>query len=452
MGLIKTAVNAVRGALADQWLEFIEPDRMSDTTVMAPGIKMRAGDSRNSNFKGSASTVSNGSYINVYPNQLMMLIDNGKIVDYTVEPGRYKVDHSSLPSLFNGEFGEVLKETFDRYRFGGITPGVQKVYYINLQEIKGIKFGTKNPISYFDNFYNAELFLRGFGTYSIKIVNAIKFYMEAIPKDKERVDINDINEQYLSEFLTAFQTAINQMSVDGIRISHVLSKGDMLRKYMMTVLDEEWNEMRGMEIRSVGIDSISYDAESNKLIHMRNTGAMLEKPGIREGYVQGSIARGMEAAGSNANGSMAGFMGMGVGMQAAGGFMGAASQTNSAQMQQMQESQMREQQRAAEAKEEVPGAAALPKEEWQCSCGEMNGGRFCTSCGGAKPVSTSNSTWTCSCGAANSGKFCSECGTKKPEGPKSCRCDKCGYEPKDFAAAPKFCPECGDPFNDQDLI
>ena len=328
MGLIKAIAGAIGGSLADQWLEVIEPDEMSDTTVFTHGVTVRKNDKRNSNRKGTADVISNGSIVHVYDNQCMILVDGGKIVDYSCEPGYYKVDNSSLPSLFNGPFGEAVKEAFGRFKFSGVTPTSQKVFYINLQEIKGIKFGTRTPINYFDNFYNSELFLRTHGDYSIKITNPILFYKEAIPRNAEIVDINDINEQYLSEFLSALQSAINQMSADGIRISHVSSKSMELSKYMSNILDKDWNDMRGFEVHSVGIASISYDDESKELINMRNKGAMLSDPGVREGYVQGSVARGMEAAGSNANGSMAGFMGMGFGMQAGGGFMGAASQSN----------------------------------------------------------------------------------------------------------------------------
>ena len=154
MGIIRAAVNAVHGSLADQWLETVEPYEMGEHTVFTEGILVRKGQ----NKKGS-QTISNGSVIHVYDNQFMMLVDGGKIVDYTAEEGYYKVSHSSMPSMFNGQFGEALKESFNRIRFGGVTPGSQKVYYVNLQEIKGIKFGTRNPVNYFDNFYNAELFL-----------------------------------------------------------------------------------------------------------------------------------------------------------------------------------------------------------------------------------------------------------------------------------------------------
>lgn len=424
MGIIKAIASAVGGGLADQWLEVIEPDEMSDKTVFTRGVTVRRNDSRNANRRGTQDTVSNGSVIHVYPNQFMMLVDGGKVVDYTAEEGYYTVNNSSMPSMFNGEFGDSLKESFNRIKFAGVTPGVQKVFYINLQEIKGIKFGTRNPVNYFDSFYNAELFLRAHGTYSIKIKNPLTFYSEAIPKNDDRVEIEEINEQYLAEFLEAFQSAINQMSADGVRISFVASKGRELSKYMADILDADWGEMRGIEIQSVGISSISYDEESTKLINMRNQGAMLGDATVREGYVQGSVARGIEAAGSNANGSMAGFMGVGMGMQATTGFMGAASQSNQAQME-------RETARATAA-QPVPGS-------WKCSCGNENTGKFCSNCGSPKPEV---STWKCSCGNENTGKFCSNCGKPKPS---QLKCASCGYEPDPSQPAPKFCPECGKP-------
>ncbi len=434
MGIIKAALNSVGGALADQWLEIIEPDEMSDTTVFAEGKKARSDSKRNSNKNGTEDIITDGSIIRVYPNQFMILTDGGKVIDYTAEEGYYKVQNASAPSLFNGNFGDSLKESFSRVKFGGVPSGSQKVFYINLQEIKGIKFGTRMPVNYFDSFYNAELFLRAHGTYSIKITDPLLFFREAVPRNKNRVDINDINEQYLNEFLEALQSAINQMSADGVRISFVASKGRELSKYMSTILDDDWKAQRGMEIQSVGIASISYDGESTKLINMRNQGAMLGDPSIREGYVQGAVARGIEAAGSNANGSMAGFMGVGMGMNSTGSFMNAASASNARQMKQMRE------ENAANANN-----TAKPAGEWKCACGAVNTGKFCTECGAQKPADE----WKCSCGAINTGKFCSECGSKRPENRKV-KCDKCGYEPDMSKPIPKFCPECGDKINEED--
>ena len=425
MGIIRAAINAVGGTLADQWLEVIEADAMGEGTVFTKGVTVRNGDKRNSNKKGTADTVSNGSIIHVYPGQFMMLLDGGKVVDYTAEPGYFKVSNSSAPSLFGGELGDALKDAWSRVKFGGVPSHAQKAYFINLQEIKGIRFGTRAPVNYFDNFYNAELFLRAHGTYSIKITDPIKFYTEVLPKNADRVEIGSINEQYLSEFLEALQAAINRMSADGIRISYVASKSRELSQYMATELDNDWKAMRGMEVLSVGIASVSYDEESKKLINMRNQGAMLGDANIREGYVQGAVARGLEAAGSNQGGSAQAFMGMGMGMNAGGGFMAAASQSNSAQM-------------ARQAEEKKADAAAeTAAGSWTCACGAVNTGKFCSDCGAKKPEAAGG--WKCACGAFNTGKFCSECGAKRPED-DAWFCTECGHK---NTGAGKFCPECG---------
>lgn len=392
MGIVRAAIRTVTGAAADQWKEIVEPDGMGDRTVFVKGVVKRSGGGR-----GSRDVISNGSVIHVYDNQFMILVDGGKVIDYTAEPGYFIVDNSSMPSMFSGQIEESLKEAFERFKFGGTTPVSQQVFYINLQEIKGIKFGTRTPINYFDSFYNAELFLRAHGTYSVRISNPLLFYAEAVPKNAARVEIDDINDQYLAEFLEALQTSINQMSADGTRISYVASKGRELSRYMADTLDEEWKKLRGMEILSVALASISYDEESQKLINMRNQGAMMGDPMIREGYLQSAAARGLEAAGSNANGSAAGYMGMGFGMQAAGAVMGSASATNLQQMQMQQA-----------AKAAGPGGQPQTAANgWTCVCGTVNTGKFCSECGRPRPADAS---WTCSCGTVNTGKFCSECG------------------------------------------
>ena len=402
MGIIKAATSAIGGGLADQWLEVIEPDNMSDSTVMTKGVKVRRNDKRGSNRKGTEDVITDGSVIHVYPNMMMLLVDGGRIIDYTAEEGYYTVKNELAPSMLNGSLKDAISETFDRFKFGGVTPQKQQVFYINLQEIKGIRFGTSSPLNYFDNFYNAELFLRAHGNYSLRITDPILFYTNAIPKNKSQVDINDINEQYLAEFLTALQTAINKMSADGERISYVPSKSMELSKYMGTVLDDSWRELRGMEIVSVAVASISYTDDSVKLINMRNQGAMLGDPSIREGYVQGSVARGMESAGSNAAGATTGFVGMGMGMNAGGGYLNQASQNNQQQMQQQ-------------------ASAQNNADHWDCP----------------------------QCGTSNTGKFCSNCGTPKPtnDGPSlKMKCSDCG-EVIDLAnGIPKFCPNCGKPF------
>lgn len=402
MGLISAAVSSVSGVLSDSWKEVIEPDDMSDSTLLVKGVAVKKG----SNKKGTDNYVSNGSVIHVYPNTLMLLMDGGKIVDYSAQEGYYEVNNSSAPSIFNGELKDSVKETWKRFQFGGVPSQKQYVYYINTAEIKGIKFGTRNPVNYFDNFYNAELFLRAHGSYSIKITDPIKFFTEFAPKGTDRIEIKDLSEQLFNEFMDALQSAINQMSVDGVRISAITSKSRELSKYMADVLDADWNDLRGIEVCSVGLASISYDDESKALINMRNKGAMMSDPTIREGFVQSSVAQGMQAAGSNTSGAANAFMGMGMGMNAAGGFMNAASQTNAAQMAQQQAAQQ-----AAQQNQAANG--------WKCSCGTVNTGNFCSGCGSKKPENTS---WTCSCGTTNTGRFCSNCGSPKPAGEWVCSC------------------------------
>ena len=447
MGIIKAVANAIGGGFADQWLEVYEANDMGEHTVFTDGVLIRKGQ----NTKGTNNTVSNGSIIHVYDNQFMMLVDGGKVVDYTAEPGYYKVDNSSLPSLFNGELGETVKETFSRIKYGGQTPTAQKVFFVNLQEIKGIKFGTRNPINYFDNFYNAELFLRAHGTYSVKITNPLQFYAEVIPRNKDRVNFEEIGDQYISEFLEALQAAINQMSADGTRISYVTSKAMELGKYMQDILDEDWTQLRGMEIQKVGIASVSYDEESQKLINMRNEGAMLGSDfNVMRGMAVKNLTEGVRDAGSNAAGAMNGFMGVGMGMNAMNQTLsGLGAMQTPADMQRMgmQQGGMNQgmggmsagmQQNGVNPGMQVgtanPGMAQGAG--WTCECGHVNTGKFCSECGKPMPAPAA-SEWTCECGHVNTGKFCSECGKPAPAASTEWTCE-CGT-----VNAGKFCSNCG---------
>lgn len=417
MGIIRAAIDSIKGGLADSWQEVIQPGQMSGTLAMVPGVKVTHGKSQNT--KGTPNIVSNGSVIQVYDNQCMLLIDGGKVADFTAEPGYYQVSNSSMPSLFCGQFGDSLKETFSRIKYGGIPSQSQYVIYINLAEIPSIPFGTKNVVNYFDSFYNAELFLRAHGTYSIKITDPLKFYQEVVDKGLvtacEPFDYKTKALQYSGEFETALSSAINNYSADGFRISFIKGKSREFGQYMAQTLDEEWEQQRGFQVQTVFLN-ISYNDESTELINMRNKGAMLSDAAVQQGYVAANVAEGMKAAGSNSNGAMAGFMGMGVGMNAGSGILGGYQQNphyNNQQPQQMPQ--------------QMNNNGAQPQQPQQ-----------------AQPAQTSQAQpaggWTCACGAVNTGKFCSECGTKKPEAPKKRFCTNCGAELNENA---KFCPECG---------
>lgn len=452
MGILRATGDAIKGGFGDAWLETIEPDNMGEHTVFTKGALYNRGQ----NVNGTKDTVSNGSIIHVYDNQFMMLVDGGKVVDYTAEPGYYKVDNSSMPSMLNGELGASVKETFNRIRFGGGTPQKQQVFYVNMQEIKGIKFGTRMPINYFDAFYNAELFLRAHGSYSVKIVNPLQFYAEVIPRNKDHVEIDEINDQYISEFMQALQSAINRMSAEGTRISFVTSKALELGKYMAQILDEDWNKMRGMEIQAVGIASISYDEKSQELINTRNEGAMLSDPSVAQGYMVKNMSEAVKSAGANEAGAMQGFLGVGMGVNAMGGMMSGLNQMNQTvqnqqgmygqqqgmnqqgmygqpqgmnqqgmygqqqgmnqqgmygQQQGMNQQGMYGQQQGMNQQNMSQPVNPAPAESsWICECGHANTGKFCSECGKPAP----QAEWTCSCGTVNKGKFCSECGKPRP--------------------------------------
>ena len=413
MGIIKAAINAVTGALADTWLEVIESAPMGNNDVIVPGQAVDQ-KGRSQNKKGGENLVSNGSIIHVLDNQFMILVDGGKIVDYTATAGYYKVDNSALPSLFNGQFGDSIKESFSRIKYGGISSTSQRVFFLNLQEIRGIKFGTQNPVQYFDNFYESELFMRLHGTYSIKITDPFKFYMEVIPREvitnnQKFTFAMPAIQQFNDEFVSELGTAFNQYSADGFRVSHIASKTKEMGKYMADALDEDWNQLRGFQVTSVGMQPPAYDEESQKIVTERSKMASqvsyLKDAANQQAYMAKSVGEGISGAGNNPGGAAIGFMGMNMAQNMGAGVMGSY----------MQNPQYGNQQQYAQPQQQQPQQAP-------------------------QQAAPAQGGWTCECGATNQGKFCSECGKAKPEAPKKRFCTNCGAE---LSPTTKFCPECG---------
>lgn len=407
MGLIKASLDAVRRTAADQWREMIQPVDLSEGVLATIGKRYRSDGSMTSNTKGTPDVISNGSTIIVPDNTCMLLVDNGKVVDFTTEVGQYIVDDSSSPSLFTGNLGSsikaVLLDTWDRVKYGGTTPNQKKVLYISMKEIKNIKYGTPSPVPYYDANYDVDLEVKSHGSYSIKIIDPLKFYMEVLATDLRSYTVESFNDQFRNEFIQKFSVALSSLSAQNIRISQLMMHGNDLSKQMSEELDEQWLDLRGMEIISVAVASITYSEKSAEILEIRNKGSILTNPNIREGYLQGSIARGIEAAGSNEAGAANGFIGVGMGMNAGGNAFGQMSQNNYNQMQ--------EQNKVSQEKQDIN--KQVGSMTWTCpECGTGNTGNFCTNCGGKKPESTG-------------GGFCSNCGHKFEN------------------TRPKFCPECG---------
>ncbi|MBQ7298848.1 MAG: SPFH domain-containing protein [Clostridia bacterium] len=472
MGLIKAALGAAGGVLADQWKEFFYCDALDSDTLMVKGQKRTSG--RSSNTKGEENLISNGSVIAVADGQAMIIVEQGKIVEFCAEPGEFTWDASTEPSIFAGSLGDSIKDTFrtigKRFTFGGDTGKDQRVYYFNTKEISGNKYGTANPVP-FRVVVNEELGfklsvdIRCNGEYSYKIVDPMLFYTNVCGNAAQSFDRSEIDSILKSELLTALQPALAKLSAAGVQYYEIPAHTFDIRDALNEVLDREWGERRGLEVFSFNVNSLTIPDEQKKKITEWEENAMTMNPMVAGSRLVGAQADAMRTAAANEGGAMQGFMGMGMAMNAGGmnaqnlfamGQSQAASHpaTESAPQTSTQNGAWKCSCGATATGKFCPECGAKKPEEkpanaWTCKCGATATGKFCPECGSPKPA---DEGWTCSCGAVNKGKFCPECGAKKPAGVPQYKCDKCGWEPEKGVKPPKFCPECGDPFDNGDII
>lgn len=430
MGLIKAALNSVSSILADQWREYFYCDSLADDVLMCKGQKRTNGGGNN----GTDNIISNGAVIAVNEGQCMMIVEQGAIVEFTAEPGEFTWNASTEPSIFYGGLAEGLKASWEtlkrRFTFGGDTAKDQRVYYFNLKEIAGNKYGTPSPVPFRVVDQNIgldmDISIRCNGEYSYKITDPMLFYKNVTGNVTYAFDRSQLDSRLKTEFLTALQPAFAKISAMGIRYSALPGHTQELADVMNSVLSEKWSELRGISVVSVGVNSVTASAEDEATIKELQKTAVYRNPNMAGAAMVGAQAEAMKAAAKNENGAMMGFMGMNMASQAGG--------LNANDLFQMG------QQAVAS-----PAPAAIG---WKCSCGAENTGKFCVECGSAKP---SAKGWTCTCGSVNKGKFCLECGAKKPAAEPLYACDKCGWEPDDPKNPPRFCPECGDKFDDNDI-
>ena len=441
MGLIKAGIGALGGVLADQWKEFFYCDSLENDVLMVKGSKRVGG--RSSNTKASDNIISNGSGIAVADGQCMIIVEQGKVVEVCAEPGEFTYDSSTEPSIFSGKLGDSIKETFKivgmRFTYGGDTGKDQRVYYFNTKEILDNKFGTANPFMF--EVVNKRLGMartvqvRCNGVYSYKITDPLLFYTKIAGNVSDEYRREEIDMQLKTEFISALQPAFAILSELELRPAQIPAKTTELKDALNKALKVEWTDRRGISVESIALNPITLTPEDmQKINQMEDAATMGSNPFMMAGRMTDAQANAMEAAASNPNGAMNGFMGFNMAMGANGGF-------NAAQMYQagvQQQQQMAQQQTAP---------ASAPATGWKCACGATVSGKFCTECGAKKPEAEG---WTCVCGAVNKGKFCPNCGGKKPEGAPLYQCDKCGWKPEDPKNPPKFCPECGDIFDDND--
>ena len=464
MGLIKAAIGSVGGVLADQWKEYFYCEAISTDILAVKGQKRVSG--RSSNTKASENIISNGSVIAVADGQCMMIVEQGKVVDVCAEPGEYVYDSSTEPSIFSGPLGkgivDIFKTVGKRFTFGGEPPKDQRVYYFNIKELIGNKYGTPSPVPFRVVDQRAgidiDISIRCFGEYSYKLVNPLLFYTNVCGNVTQAYSREELDSQLKSELLTALQPAFARISAMGVRYSALPGHTAELAKALKEELSAQWSEFRGIEIQRIGVSSVKASEEDEQMIKELQRNAAFMDPTRAAAHLVGAQGAAMQAAASNSAGAMTGFMGMGMAQG-----MGGINAQNLFAMGQQQP-----QQPAAPAggwtctcgatvngnfcpqcgsKKPEPKPAAG---NWKCACGATVRGNFCPECGTKRPAATADG-WVCSCGAVNKGKFCAECGAKKPAGVPQYKCDKCGWEPADPTKPPRFCPECGDSFDSSDI-
>ena len=469
MGLLKAGIGALGGVLADQWREYFYCDALAANVLATKGIKRTSG--RSSNTKGEENIISNGSIIAVNDGQCMMIVEQGKVVEFCAEPGEFVWDSSTEPSIFTGKFGESVKNTFKaigkRFTMGGDTGKDQRVYYFNTKEIIGNKYGTANPVPFRVVDQNIgldmDIGLKCFGEYSYKISDPMLFYTNVCGNINANYTREQIDSQLKTELLTALQPAFAKISAMGIRYSAVPGHTLEIAEALNDVLSHKWSNLRGISVASFGISSMTANAEDEATIKDLQKSAVFRNPNMAAAHLVGAQADAMKAAASNENaGPFMAFAGMNMAQNAGG--------MNAQNLFQMGQQPQYQQQQAAPvtggwdcecgAKGNTgkfcnecgkPKPAPKPAAAgWDCACGAKgNNGKFCAECGQPQPQKPEG--WTCACGAVNKGKFCPECGAKKPAEAPLYRCDKCGWEPEDPTNPPKFCPECGDKFDDNDM-
>jgi membrane protease subunit (stomatin/prohibitin family) len=458
MGLIKDAAKAFAGnvvgvagsvvtsAISDQYLEFFTCDSLGQDILVREGaIKMEKGKN-----KGSSEVISNGSIVAVPEGTACLLVDGGRIVDAVMEAGYYKWDNSSSPSILaNTNVGEnakaIVKDAWDRFRMGGEIPKQQRVYFVNMLELRDQNFGTASPVPYPDPEYR-NIYIRLNGTFSYRIQDPVTFFKNCAGNVKgeftsaEFMGTPPKPQQPRIEFLDHITEALNMLAAqDRVMYSLIDSNRSKLRNRMQECLDEDWLQNRGIVVEAVAIGGVTPDDKSRERIEQVDTAKLY---GQDANALAAQVALGqteaMKAAGANANGAVNGFMGMGM-MGAVGGNNATAAALGA-----MQANQGQQQPQTGF----FAGGAAAPAQAaagWTCECGQGgNTGKFCSNCGKPQPAAAPAGGWTCECGTVNTGKFCSNCGKPQPAAAPA-GCSKCGWKPADGQALPKFCPECGNP-------
>lgn len=437
MGLIRALQAAGGSVLGDQWKEYFYCDSMDADTLAVKGQKKVSG--RSSNKKGSDNIITNGSVIAVNEGQCMIIVDQGRVAEVCADAGEFIYDTSTEPSIFYGNLGNGILDSFQtlgrRFSFGGDTAKDQRVYFINLKEIMGNKYGTSNAVPFRVVDQNVgidiDIAIRCHGEYSYRITDPILFYTNVCGNVEDSFERDQLDSQLKAELLTALQPAFARISAMGIRYSALPGHTMEMAAALNDILSQKWRGLRGLSIVSFGINSVKASEEDEAMLKELQRTAIYRNPNMAAAQLVEAQAEAMKTAAGNSAGAMMGFMGMNMASQAGGANVQGLFNMGAQQ----------------------PGMGQQSGNGQQPGMGQQSGyGQQPNMQQASGTPAPDAFGWTCSCGTFNKGKFCMECGQPKPAGAKTYRCDKCGWEPEDKTKPPKFCPNCGDPFNNEDIV
>ena len=325
---------------------------------------------RSSNTKGSDNIISNGSGIAVADGQCMIIVDQGRVVEVCAEPGEFTYDASTEPSIFAGSLGQSILDTFKtvgkRFAYGGDTGKDQRVYYFNTKELIDNKFGTPNPIPFrvVDSKIGLDIdvSVRCSGVYSYKIANPILFYTNVCGNVEQEYTRDEIDSQLKTEFISALQPAFGRLSDLELRPNQIISHNTEMEEAMNAALSAKWGELRGLQVVSIALGSVTLPEEDAEMIKQAQRTAIMRDPTMAAATLVGAQADAMKAAASNEGGAMNGFVGMGMAMNAGG--MNAQNLFAMGQQQTQQ-----------------TASSAPDPDGWKCACGSTVTGEFCPECG-----------------------------------------------------------------------
>lgn len=391
MGLIKAFTGSAFSYIGDMWEDYIYCDSLDNDTLIQKG---HAKSSPGAEGRADDNVITQFSKIAVNAGQMLIIVEDGRVIDFTAEQGGYEYNFDTEPSAFCGDLGDGLRISLEqmraRFAFGGQAGKDQRAYFVNTKEILNNRFGFGN-VPYRDSEFNLTITLQGFGTFTFRIVDPIVFYNNISGNVKDKYTKDILEPQIRSELQDALLPALGDLAKAGVRYDELPSNTKGLIDLLKEKTHSQWKETRGIEIASMALSNIMPDEESiDKIRDLQESRVYSGNKAMLGARVGAAQANAMESAAENSAGAVTGFMGMNM-AQGSGG-------VNVVEL--MKDSEVKK-----------TSARQNPED-----------------------------TWVCECGMTNTMRFCPQCGKQKPEKRK---CSKCDFVFPAELQNMKFCPNCG---------